>query len=157
MINQHFNSNRLPIMKPLLIILGFALLSCNQVANTKQNTNSNPIVDTIKTSHTAETLVVTESDIVGTWSSLLKVKNGINTECIDTHRITFNPDHTFHSFYKPSNYKSNTWVLRNDIIELYLKAPDDYKIIDISDSTMQAQFLPARPDTVVMHYRKVGW
>jgi len=97
-----------------------------------------------------------KDDLVGVWVSQSEIRNGVKSELKNIHRLELSANGKFNSYYKPSNHKTGNWELRNDsILQLYMKAVDLYRLLQLTDTSLSCQLLFNYPDTVVINYQKI--
>ena len=121
----------------LLLVCGMSLFSCGN--NSGVHTDANQIltnVEIVKDSTIPNQNLI--SLLAKDWISVSRMIDGKEIEIKGVYALRLNRDSTFTSFYKPINLKKGHWILNNDsTFTLFMKATDEYKIIEVSDSTLK--------------------
>jgi hypothetical protein len=91
-----------------------------------------------------------KQELVGIWKSKM-----VNRSVSPNWLLTFHPDGSFESFYKPSTYKEGTWDIANDtVLYLCVKEIEKFSILQINDSTLEIRSEDASHYSEVMEREK---
>ena len=76
------------------------------------------------------------ANLVGSWVSTFQVIEHDTTAIDGTFRINFKEDGSFSSLYKPDNHKTGHWKAGTNSFRLFMKATDEFEILELTDSSM---------------------